>query len=244
MTNQHGSFQARSRMRVVDTMLTDLHQIHVIRAITRHHEIDKEGLYGQALAGLKHGNNAEAFSDFGKFVHRVTQGTLLDDKGDAPVRTLLSIDLRDVDEHTCSKIREFNHTFLNDKGISALLTLLACDAAGLDLAAIDVLRGGGALSAAYGPRKTRRDKNLGKQMQSWLKDLKSADEPATMEAADRYVEYRYLDHGNLPNYKRRKEFEGDTPSERYYREWFRDFNKALGFWQPGPGRPSNPPDHH
>ena len=131
-----------------------------------------------------------------------------------------------------------------DTGISALLTLLAIDAAGLDLAAIDVLRRGEALSAAYGPRKTRRDKNLGKQMQSWLKDLKSADEPATTEAADRYVEYRYLDHGNLPNYKKRKEFEGDTPSERYYREWFRDFNKALGFWQPGPGRPSNTPDHH
>ena len=170
--------------------------------------------------------------------------TLLDDKGDAPVRTLLSIDLRDVEEHTCSNIREFNHRYLNNKGISALLTLLACDAAGLDLAAIDVLRGGEAFSAAYGPRKTRRDKNLGKQMQSWLKDLKSADESATMEAADRYVEYRYLDHGNLPNYKKRKELEGDTHCERYYREWFRDFNKALGFWQPGPGRPSNTPDHH
>ena len=146
----------------------------------------------------------------------------------------------------CSNIREFDHRYLNNKGRFTLLTLLACDAAGLDLAAIDVLRGGEALSAAYGPRKTRRDKNLGKQLQSRLKDLKSADEPATMEAADRYVEYRYLDHGNLPNYKKRKELEGDTPSERYYREWFRDFNKAkaLGFWQPGPGRPSNTSDHH
>ena len=244
MATLQSSFQARPRMRVPNILLPVLHQIHVIRAITRHHEIDKEDLYGQALAGLKHGNNAKAFSDFGEFVHRVTQGTLLDDKGDAPVRKLLSIDLRDVEEHTCSNIREFNHRYLNNKGISALLTLLAIDAAGLDLAAIDVLRGGEALSAAYGPRKTRRQKNLGKQMQSWLKDLKSADEPATMEAADRYVEYRYLDHGNLPNYKKRKELEGDTPSERYYREWFRDFNKALGFWQPSPGRPSNTPDHH
>ena len=244
MANQHGSFQARSRMRVMDSMLPVLHQIHVIRAITRHHEIDKEDLYGQALADFTHGDNAEAFSALGEFVRRVTSRTLLDDKSDAPVRTLLSIDLRDVEEHTCSNIREFNHRYLNNKGISALLTLLAFDAAGLDLAAIDVLRGGEALSAAYGPRKTRRHKTLGKQMQSWLKDLKSADEPATMEAADRYVEYRYLDHGNLPNYKKRKEFEGDTPSERYYREWFRDFNKALGFWQPGPGRPSNTPDHH
>ena len=244
MANQHGRFQARSRMRVMDSMLPVLHQIHVIRAITRHHEIDKEGLYGQALADFTHGDNAEAFSALGEFVHRVTSGTLLDDKGDAPVRTLLSIYLRDVEEHTCSNIREFNHRYLNNKGISALLTLLAFDAAGLDLAAIDVLRGGEAFSGAYGPRKTRRHKNLGKQVQSWLKDLKSADEPATMEAADRYVEYRYLDHGNLPNYKKRKELEGDTRSERYYREWFRDFNKALGFWQPGPGRPSNTSDHH
>ena len=244
MANQHGSFQARSRMRVMDSMLPVLHQIHVIRAITRHPEIDKECLYGQALADFTNGDNAEAFSALGEFVHRVTSGTPPDDKSDAPVRTLLSIDLHDVDEHTCSKILEFNHRYLNDKGISALLTLLAFDAAGLDLAAIDVLRGGEALIAAYGPRETRRDKNLGKQMQSGLKDLKSADEPATMEAADRYVEYRYLDHGNLPDYKKRKELEGDTHGERYYREWFRDFNKALGFRQPGPGRPSNPPDHH
>ena len=130
MANQHGSFQARSRMRVMDSMLPVLHQIHVIRAITRHHEIDKEGLYGQALADFTHGDNAEAFSALGEFVHRVTSGTLLDDKGDAPVRTLLSIDLRDVEEHTCSNIREFNHRYLNNKGISALLTLLAIDAAG------------------------------------------------------------------------------------------------------------------
>ena len=156
----------------------------------------------------------------------------------------MSIDLRDVEEHTCSKILEFNLRYLNDKGISAVLTLLAFDAARLDLVATDVLRGGEALSAAYGPRKIRRDKKLGKEMQSWLKGLKSVDEPATMEAADRYVEYRYLDHGSLPNYKKRKELEGDTHGERYYGEWFRDFNKALGFRQPGPGRPSNTPDHH
>ena len=244
MANQHGSFQARSRMRVVDIMLPSLHQIHVIRAITRHHEIDKEGLYGQALADFTHGDNEEAFSALREFVHKVTSGTLLDDKSDAPVRTLLSIDLRDVEEHTCSKILEFNLRYLNDKGISAVLTLLAFDAARLDLAAIDDLRGGEALSAAYGPRKTRRDKKLGKQIQSWLKGLKSADEPATMEAADRYVEYRYLDHGSLPDYKRRKELEGDTRGERYCRYWFRAFDKALGFRHPGPGRPSNTPDHH
>ena len=245
MANQRDSFQARSRMRVADSMLPFLHQIHVIRAITRHPEIDMEGLYSQALADFTNGDNAEAFSALGEFVHKVTSGTLLDDKSDAPVRTLLSMYLCDVDEHTCSNIREFNRRYLNDKGISAVLTLLAFDAAGLDLEAIDVLRGGEALSAAYGPRKTRRDKKLGKEMRGWLKDLKSADEPATMEAADRYVEYRYLDHGNLPYYKKRKDLEGDPHrGERYYREWFRDFNKALGFRQSAPGRPSNTPDHH
>ena len=166
MANQRGSFQARYRMRVVDIMLPSLHQIHVIRAITRHLEIDKEGLYGQALADFTHGDNEEAFSALGEFVHKVTSGTLLDDKSDAPVRTLLSMDLHDVEEHTCSNIREFNRRYLNDKGISAVLTLLAFDAAGLDPVAIDVLRGGEALSAAYGPRKTRRDKKLGKEMQS------------------------------------------------------------------------------
>ena len=244
MAKQRGSVQARSRMRVMDVMVPSLHQIHVIRAITRHREVDKEDLYGQALAAFAHGDNAEAFSALGEFVHKVTSGTLLDNKGDAPERTLLSIDLSDVEEHTCSKILEFNRRYLNNKGISALLTLLAFEAAGLDLAAIDVLRGGEALSAAYGPRKTRRDKNLGKQMQSWLKDLKSADEPATMEAADRYVEYRYLHNGSLPDYKRRRELEGDARGERYYRDWFRVFNEALGFRHPGPGRPRNTFDHN
>ena len=238
------SFQARPRMRVPNILLPSLHQIHVIRAISRHPEVDKEDLYGQVLAGLKHGNNAKAFSDFSEYVHRVTQGTLLDDKGDAPVRKSLSIDLRDVDEHTCSKIREFNHTFLNDKGMSALLNLLTFDAADLDLPAIDIFRGGEALDATYGPRRSRRDKTQDKQMQSLLKHLKSVDEPATMEAADHYVEYRYLDNGSLPDYKKRKELGGDTRDERYYRDWFSIFDKALKFPRPGPGRPSNKSDHH
>ena len=69
MANQRGSSQARYRMRVVDVMVPHLHQIHVIRAITRHPEIDKEGLYGQALADFTNGDNAEAFSALGEFVH-------------------------------------------------------------------------------------------------------------------------------------------------------------------------------
>ncbi len=141
MANQYGNFQARPRMRVPTALLPSLHQFHVIRAITRHPKIDEEGLYGQTLAEFTHGNNAEAFYAFGEFVYKVTSGTLPDDKNDAPVQPLLNIGLRDVDEHTCSKIREFNLRYLNDTDISALLTLLAFDAAGLDLAAIDIFRG-------------------------------------------------------------------------------------------------------
>ena len=76
MANLNSKFQAYPRMRVVDVMLPYLHQTHVIRAITRHPEIDKEDLYGQALRGLRHGNNAKAFSAFGEFVHKATSGKI------------------------------------------------------------------------------------------------------------------------------------------------------------------------
>ena len=244
MAKRHGSFQARPRMRVPDQLVPPLYQSHVIRAIIRHPETDKEDLYGQALAGLKNGDNAKAFSDFGEFVRRVTSGTLLDDKSDASVRTLLRMDVHDVDEHTCSKIREFDRRYLNDKGGPALLSLLTFDAGGLDPAAIDVWRGREALPPAYGPRRTRRHRKVGKPMQSVLKGFKSAEEPAMMEAADHYVEYRYLDNGSLPDYMRRKELDGNARGERYCRDWFRKFDKAFEFPRPRPGRPSNTPDHH
>ena len=239
MANPNSKFQAYPRMRLVDVMLPYLHQTHVIRAITRHPEIDKEDLYGQALRGLKHGNNAKALSVFGELVPKGTSATPLDDKSYASARRLLSNGLQYVDEHTCTIICEFNRRYLNDKGMSALLTLLTFDAADLDPAAIDVSRGGEALEATYGPRKTRQAKELGEQIQLRIKKLKSSDEPATMEAADRYVEYRYLHDGSFRDYEKRKQLEGDTGIHRYYRGWFRKFDKALGFPRPRRGHPSN-----
>ena len=41
-----------------------------------------------------------------------------------------------------------------------------------------------------------------------------------MVAADYYVEYRYLHDGSFPDYKKRKELEGDTGIYRHYRGWF------------------------
>ena len=61
-----------------------------------------------------------------------------------------------------------------------------------------------------------------------------------MEAADRYVEYRYLHSGIFRNYKKCKELEGDTGIHRYYRVWFRKFDKALGFPRPPVGDQATP----
>ena len=235
MANQQGIFQARPRMRVPDHLVQFMHQVHVIKAICRHPEIDKEDLYGQALAGLKHGNNAKAFSALREVVYKVTSGTLLDDKRDAQGQPLFEIGLGNFDEDTSSKVCEFNHKYLNDKGDFALLTLLTFDAGDLDLAAIDIFRGGEALSAAYGPRRTRRDKRLSKEIQSLVRDLKSSDEPATMKAAYYYVEYRHLHGANFLYYKTRKQLKGDTDIYSYYREWFQKFDKAFEFPRPDPG---------
>ena len=243
MANLHSNFQVRPRMRIMDVMIPYLHQPHVIKAITRHPEIDKEDLYGEAVAGLRHRNNAEAFAILSEVVHKVTSGTLLDDKSDAQVEPLFDIGLSNFDEDTCSAIRGFNHKYLNDKGDSALQTLLTFDASGLELTAIDIFRGGETLIATYGSRKTRRDKKLGKQMQDWLKDLKSSDEAATIEAANRYAEYRYLHDGNFSAYKKFRELKDEASIHRYYRDWFRKFNNALGFPSPRPGPSRNQVTH-
>ncbi len=247
MAKQHGTYQNKIRMRVDGVLVPSLYQIHVIRAIRRHQDIDKQALYGQALGDLTLGSNAQAFSSLHEFVELVTSGKLPDAKGDSPVRTLLSIEIRDLKEDTCSHIRDFNNGFLNNNGLSSLLTNLAFDAANLNPVDIDLYRGGEALRAAYGPRMTRRDKELGKELQSWLKGFKSVDENATMEAADHFVEYRYLCGGiflDFLDFNGSKYLEGDPHDEKYYRTWFKDFNRAFGFQQPGLGRPSNNTKQH
>ena len=119
------------------------------------------------------------------------------------------------------------------------MTVLALDAMNLDLVRIDTFRGKEGLGPAYGPRQTQQDKSLGRELQQRLKQFASIDEPAVQEAADRYIEYRFLDHGSLPDYKRRKELEGDTRSDGHLREWFKEFDRALSYPSPTLGRPRN-----
>ena len=231
--------QVYQRMRVPDIMLEATRQTHVVNAIRRNREIDKDDLYGRALRDITHGDNSAVFADVSKLIEGVVSGRLKGDKSDAAVRTLVGLHRLDRGDDAYPNIFEFNRRFLNDRGLFALLTILVLDAANLDLDAIDTFRGGEALGAAYGPRRTQQQKRLGPELQALLKQFAVLDEPATMEAADRYVEYRFLDHGSLPDYKRRKELEGDPRSDRHLRKWFGKFDKALGYPPPVPGRPPN-----
>ena len=121
--------------------------------------------------------------------------------------------------------------------MGALLPALTLEALQLDPVAVDAFRGGEAVTAAYGKRKTRRQKTLGKDLQQTLKQFPALDVPAVEEAADCYVEYRFLHHGKFPNYLRRKEQEGTARHAGYYREWFKKYDEALGYPPTPPGRP-------
>ena len=156
---------------------------------------------------------------------------------DAADRTLSGADRLDKDDGSYTNIAEFNKRFLNGNGLHALVAVLVTDAANLDLAAIDTFRGGESLTAAYGPRRTRRHKTTGTRIQNRLKKLPTIDEPALREAADRYVVYRFLDGGSLPDYKRREELAGNPRSDRHLRKWFRRFDESLGYPPPPRGRP-------
>ncbi len=229
-------FQALQRMRVPGVPPEHTLRIYVVRAIRRDPAID-DGLYCQALQDLCQGDNSDVFNDLLKFTAGVVSGELNGRIVDAAAQVWSSSRRVEHDDGAYPNIAEFNHRFLNGKGLQALLTLLLFDAAGIDPVAVDKWKGGNALDAAYGLRKTRRQRKLGRGLQTFLKQFPVVDEPAVTEAAEQYVEYRFLDHGSLPDYMRRKELEGGPRSDRYLRDWFKKFDKALGFPPPPLGRP-------
>ena len=236
-TDQHRRFQVRPRMRVPPWMLSSTYQVYLIEEIRRNGKIDEDGLYLLALRDITNGENSAVFADVSDLIEKVVSGKLRKDRRDAAVRTLIGLHRLNHNEDTYLNILEFNRRFLNERGLFALLTVLVLDAIKLDAVRIDTFRGEEAITAAYGERQTRRHKRLGKELQKRLKQFASLDEPAVNEAAERYVEYRFLDHGSLPDYKRRIELEGDSPSDRYLRGWFKKFDKVLGYPSPTLGRP-------
>ena len=236
--DKHGGFQVHPRMRLLRDMHEITHQMHVVEAIRRNPEIDKGDLYGRARAELAQGDDSGVFADLSEWTKGMASGQLKGQETDAAARVIAGAGRLRYDDAACPNINEFNNRFLNGRGLAALLNILITrDAAKLDLAAIDELRGGEALQAAYGPRHTQRQKRLGVKIQAILKSFPTVDEPAMREAADRYVEYRFLDGGSLPDYERRKGLEGDPRSNRYLRNWFGKFDEALGYPPPPRGRP-------
>ena len=236
-------FQVRSRMRVPRISLIFMYRVHVVDAIRRSGEIDTGDLYGNALRDLTQGQNSIVFSEFSSLVLGAKPGEPDGKVFETAGRAMSGLDRLEEDNDAYPNIVEFDRRFLNSNGLMALLNVLILKAAKLDPATIDAHRGGEALDAAYGPRRTRHDKRLGAQLQSHIKKFDVVDEPATMEAADRYVKYRYLHHGSLPDYKRRQELEGNVRGDNYLRGWFRKFDQALGFPPPTLGRPRDGHGH-
>ena len=233
---QLGQFQLFPRMRIPAEMLSAASQLHVIEAIRRNPGVDKDGIYTKALQDIASGRNAVAFDR----VRKCIDGLMANPKAKRNRKRLLA-DSRwlNHDEDAYPNIVEFNRRFLNDRGLFALLMVLFLDATNLDLEAIDTFRGRDAVTAAYGKRQTQEQKRLGKELQLLLKQFETLDEPAAKGAADCYVEYRFLHHGNFPGYKRRVEQEEAARHEEYYRTWFRRFDEALGYPPAPRGRPRN-----
>ena len=238
-----GRFQARGRMRVPGRSRSFMYQVHVVDAIRRSGEIDTADLFGNALRDITHGQNSIVFAELSSLVMGAISGEPVGNVLEAAGRAMSGLGRLEEDDDAYANIVEFDRRFLNSNGLMALLNVLILKAAELDPAAIDAFRGKASLVAAYGPRKTRQHRKLGVQLQSQIKKFDVVDEPATMEAADRYVEYRYLHHGSLPDYKRSQELEGNARHDNYLRKWFRKFDQALGFPPPPLGRPRDGHGH-
>ena len=230
------SFQVRPRMRVPKEMLGQTYRFYIVDAIRRHPEIDRENLYEKALQELVQDKTADVLADLSTSIEALLSGALRGKEQSTARRLLDRASRLDASDDAYPSISEFNRRYLNDNGLIPLLTVLIFDAADLDPVAIDTFRGGETLLAAYGPRKTQQHKRTGTALQAMLKQFPSVDESATREAADRYVEYRFLDGGSLPDYIRRTELAGDPRGNTYLRKWFKKFDQSLGFPSPRRGR--------
>ena len=75
-TNQGGRLQVLPRMRVPAYLLGHTLQTHVVNAIRRNREVDKDDLYGRALADLTSRDNSAVFADVSELIEGAVSGKL------------------------------------------------------------------------------------------------------------------------------------------------------------------------
>ena len=215
-------------------------QWHVIQAIRRSPEIASgDSVYRDALEELLHRSVTGLLGDFNAWAKGLVSGKLHGVEVESAVEILdKACGTVDVSEEYPS-IAKFNQDYLNGNGELALIFSLVIDAADVDVVALDEYRGGEALQAAYGPRRTQASKREGKRIQSLLKQWDSFDEDAMSDAADRYVVYRHVHHGSFTEYKIEAQLKGPSFSERRRLKSFNEFDRALGYPPPERGRPPN-----
>ena len=217
-------------------------QFHVVQAIRHCQEIPTgESAYQDALGELLNGSTAGVLNDLNAWAKGIVSKEIQGKEQEAGLKIMDKVHHLALFDEDYPSVAKFNREFLNNSDGWTLIYSLVIDAADLDLIALDKYRGGAGLEAAYGPRRTQAAKREGKRLQALLKKLASFDEPAMMAAADQYVVYRHVHGGSFPDYKRREELQGSSFSERHAREWFHDFDNALGYPLPKPGRPRKRP---
>ena len=229
-------------MRVPIEALPAALRYQVIQAVRRTRirhgleEGDGESAYQDALKDFRQGELSTLYDNVNDFFERLTSGELEGREIESACAVMEEALTLGSDALEFPGIAKFNRVFLKENGLDALLLALLVDATGLNLKKIDEYRGGPGLQAAYGPRRTQAAKKEGKRIQALLKQWASFDEPAMMAAAERYVVYRHVYRGNFNRYRTHAELEGSF-SDRHLREWFHDFDNALGYPPPKHGRP-------
>ena len=229
--------QAYNRMRIPIEARPFALRYQVVQAIRRSQMIDGESAYQDALKHFTQGDLPELYDGLHDFLERLTSRELEGKEIEAACPVVEKAARLGNEDFEFSNVDKFNRDFLNGNGLDALRFALLVDAAELDLKKIDEYRGGSALQAAYGPRRTQAAKRAGPKIQAILKEMDLFDEYAMSDAADHYIVYRHVHRGNFTEYKIQAQLTGQSFSEHHRRESFNELDRALGYAAPERGRP-------